>query len=99
MRKKTKSKPPPKSVTQFAPPLPDEVAVARRDLKPSRLINKAELLRRVPVTYPTLWLWMRQGNFPRSKNIGGKAAWLESEVEEWIHKRPNVPFKDDVAEV
>jgi predicted DNA-binding transcriptional regulator AlpA len=97
MRKKTKSKPPPKSVTQFAPPLPDEVAVARRDLKPSRLINKAELLRRVPVTYPTLWLWMRQGNFPRSKNIGGKAAWLESEVEEWIHKRPNVPFKD-VAE-
>jgi len=70
------------------------VAVAR-DLKPLRLINKAEPLRRVPVTYPTLWAWMQVGKFPRSKNIGGKAAWLESEVEAWIHARPNVPFKDD----
>jgi len=33
MKRKSKSKPPPKSFTQFAPPLPDEVAVAR-DLKP-----------------------------------------------------------------
>ena len=32
-----------------------------------RLISKAEVLDRIGVTYPTLWVWMRRGVFPRSR--------------------------------
>ena len=53
-----------------------------------RLISKPEVLDRVSVTYPTIWTWMREGKFPRSREIGGKVAWIESEVEEWIAALP-----------
>jgi predicted DNA-binding transcriptional regulator AlpA len=62
---------------------------------PVRLIDKDELLRRVPVTFPTIWKWMRLGHFPLSRNIGGKSAWVEAEVEAWIKARPVNRFKDD----
>jgi predicted DNA-binding transcriptional regulator AlpA len=64
-------------------------------IPPQCLIDKAEVLRRVPVTFVTLWTWMRQGNFPLSRNIGGKSAWLEAEVEAWINARPVNKFKDE----
>ena len=59
----------------------------------ARLISKPEVLDRVGVTYPTLWLWMRRGSFPRSRALGGKGpagkvAWIESEVEAWIAALP-----------
>jgi len=92
--KKSKSKPPPKIKTQFAPAVEDDEA-STRDLKHSRLIDKAELLKRVPVTFPTIWQWMREGKFPRSRNIGGKAAWLESDIEAWIQARPKNVFKGE----
>jgi predicted DNA-binding transcriptional regulator AlpA len=91
----TKSIPPPKSTTQFAPPIEPDVSAADCIRSPARLIDKAEVLRRVPVSFPTLWAWMRDGNFPRSKNIGGKVAWIEAEVEAWINARPDVQIKVD----
>ena len=60
-----------------------------------RLISKPEVLDRVGVTYPTLWAWMRAGKFPRSRELGGKAAWIESEVEEWIAALPVRRLKGD----
>ena len=63
-----------------------------------RLISKPEVLDRVGVTYPTIWLWMREGKFPRSRELGGKAAWIESEIEAWITARPTRKLKGD-AEV
>lgn len=62
---------------------------------PLRLIDKAEVLRRVAVTYPTVWRWMNEGVFPHSRNIGGKSAWLEHEVEAWIAARPGNKFGKD----
>lgn len=53
-----------------------------------RLISKPEVLDRVGVSYPTLWLWMREGKFPRSRELGGKSAWIESEINSWITNRP-----------
>ncbi len=38
-----------------------------------RLISKLQVLDRVGVSYPTLWQWMRQGKFPRSRELGGKS--------------------------
>jgi predicted DNA-binding transcriptional regulator AlpA len=61
---------------------------------PPRLIDKNELLRRVPFTFPTIWKWMREGTFPRSRNTG-KTTWVESEVNEWILNRPIQVLKGD----
>jgi predicted DNA-binding transcriptional regulator AlpA len=62
-----------------------------------RLISKPEVLDRVGVTYPTLWAWMREGKFPRSRELSGKAAWIESEIEAWITARPTRKLKGDAA--
>jgi predicted DNA-binding transcriptional regulator AlpA len=63
-----------------------------------RLISKPELLERLGVSYPTVWYWMREGRFPRSRELGGKACWIESEVAEWIAALPKTRLKGDEAE-
>jgi len=62
---------------------------------PSRFIGKPEVLNRVGASYPSIWQWMREGKFPRSRELGGKAAWLESEIEAWIVNRPIRRLKGD----
>lgn len=63
-----------------------------------RLIFKREVLRRVGLSYPTIWKMMREGRFPRSRVCGGKSAWLEDEVEAWIEGLPIRQLKGDAAE-
>jgi predicted DNA-binding transcriptional regulator AlpA len=60
-----------------------------------RLLSKAQVLQRVPFTYPTLWSWMRKGLFPRARQVGGKTCWLESEINGWITAQPLRRFKGD----
>lgn len=62
-----------------------------------RLISKPEVLDRVGVTFPTIWKWMREGKFPRSRELGGKSCWIESEVEAWINALPTRRLKGDEA--
>jgi predicted DNA-binding transcriptional regulator AlpA len=52
--------------------------------KPARFISKREMLDRVGASYSSVWLWMRRGTFPRSRELGGKAVFIESEIEEFI---------------
>ena len=59
----------------------------------ARLLSKADVLDKVGVTYPTIWKLMRQGTFPRSVVVGGKVAWLEHEVDEFIAKLPRRRLK------
>jgi prophage regulatory protein len=72
---------------------------ANADKNPSagfRLLSKPEVLDRVGVSYPCIWSWMRQGKFPRSRDLGGhRIAWLESEVNEWISNLPVRRLKGD----
>lgn len=75
-----------------------EKAVALAAANQVRLISKPEVLDRVGVTYPTIWAWMREGRFPRSRELGGKAAWIESEINEWIANRPVRRLKGDAAQ-
>ena len=63
----------------------------------SRLISKPEVLSRVGVTYPTIWKMMRADLFPRSREVGGKAMWVEEEIESWILDRPVRRLKGDRA--
>jgi prophage regulatory protein len=66
--------------------------------KPSRLIGKNEVLHRVGISYPTIWAWMKEGKFPRSREIGDrKVAWLESDIEDWIVNLPVKPLKGDTT--
>lgn len=62
---------------------------------PARFIGKPEVLDRVAASYPTIWQWMREGKFPRSRELGGKAVWLEHEIEGWILSRPVRRLKGD----
>lgn len=65
------------------------------DAEPPRLISKPEVLDRVGVSYPTIWQWMREGKFPRSRDLGGKSAWVEAEINHWIATRPVRRLKGD----
>jgi prophage regulatory protein len=58
-----------------------------------RLISKPEVCDRVGRTFPTIWLWMRQGKFPLPRDLGGKPAWVESEVDAWIERLPTRKYK------
>jgi len=71
---------------------------ARRRARPEsrpRLLSKREVLARVGLTYVTLWKWMRSGKFPRAREVGGKIAWLESEINTWIANLPVKRLKGD----
>ena len=46
-------------------------------------------------SYPTIWLWMTRGKFPRSRIVGGKSKWLSSEVETWLAALPLRKLKGD----
>jgi predicted DNA-binding transcriptional regulator AlpA len=65
-----------------------------------RLLNKAEVLAIVGVTFPTLWDWQRKGKFPRARFVGGsssKSVWLSSEIDAWLAKLPIRKLKGDAA--
>jgi predicted DNA-binding transcriptional regulator AlpA len=63
---------------------------------PVRLLDKSDILAITGVTFPTVWSWMRAGQFPRSRVVGGKSMWLSTEVEDWLVKLPVRPLKGDV---
>jgi predicted DNA-binding transcriptional regulator AlpA len=47
------------------------------------------------ISYPTVWRWMIENKFPRSRQVGGKSVWVESEIDAWIASRPLVRLKGD----
>jgi prophage regulatory protein len=59
-----------------------------------RLLDKKQVLERVPVSGTTLWSWVKKGEFPQPRTLTGgqgrthRVAWVESEVVEWIKSRP-----------
>ena len=73
----------------------EELEQYEQDKQVPRLLSKAQVLQRVPFTYPTLWAWMRKGSFPRARQVGGKTCWLESEINAWIAAQPLRRFKGD----
>src|SRR6478672_6963776 len=45
----------------------------------AHLLSKRQVLAIVGVSYPTIWAWMRQGTFPRSRAVGGRSMWVSTE--------------------
>jgi prophage regulatory protein len=59
-------------------------------------LSKAQVLKKVPVTAPTLWAWVRAGKFPRPRDISpNKTVWVAAEVEQWMQSRPVKLYKSD----
>jgi predicted DNA-binding transcriptional regulator AlpA len=61
----------------------------------ARLEFKPEVLDRTGLTYPTIWKKMRAGAFPRSRDLGGKVAWVKTEIDAWIAALPVKRLKGD----
>ena len=64
-----------------------------------RVLLKSQVLERINVTFPTLWAWMRDGKFPRARQMGKLTVWLESDVNDWITALPIKEYLGDTEEV
>jgi len=95
------NRPPPPRTRNLNPPADLEKVAPLIDTtkraQPSRFVFKPEVLDRVGVSYPTIWQWMRTGTFPASREVGGKVAWLESEIDDWMATRPLRKYKNAEA--
>jgi prophage regulatory protein len=57
-------------------------------------LSKAQVLKKIPITAPTLWAWVRAGKFPRPRAISdNKTVWVEAEVDAWMQSRPLRTYK------
>jgi len=58
----------------------------------TNLLTRAQLLARVPLSFPTIWKLMRAGKFPRSHCLDegkfAKSFWYEHEIEAWMASLP-----------
>ncbi len=65
-----------------------------------RLLTRKQVLEIVPVSYATLWQWMREGQFPRALKIGpnSRVAWRADEVQAYVDSRPRQQLKGDLSE-
>jgi predicted DNA-binding transcriptional regulator AlpA len=65
--------------------------------KRRRLVSKAIVLDRIPLSYPAIWALMVADKFPRSVKIGTKIAWYEAEIDAWISGLERSRLKGDKA--
>ena len=56
-------------------------------------LSKQQVLKKIPVTAPTLWAWVRAGKFPRPRAIFNKTVWVAAEVDAWMQARPLREYK------
>jgi predicted DNA-binding transcriptional regulator AlpA len=61
----------------------------------ARLLDRHDVCALVGVTYPTIWEWMRDAKFPRSRIAGGKSVWLSTEIDAWLATLPVRRLKGD----
>jgi predicted DNA-binding transcriptional regulator AlpA len=85
----------PPLTNESLPPAPERTWAANLSQGPPRLVDKAEILTITRVSFPTVWQWMRDGKFPRSRVVGGKSMWLSTEIEDWMHALPVRKLKGD----
>lgn len=58
----------------------------------SEIIRLPEVLRIANVSRTTIWRWIKQGDFPAPKQLGGtnsqSIGWHRGDVDEWLNTRP-----------
>lgn len=58
-----------------------------------RFYARADILKVVPRSYPTIWQWMREGRFPLGRQMGDKTVWFADEVDDWLRDLPVRKYK------
>ena len=54
------------------------------------LYRISPLVKNIGVSKSTIWLWVKEGSFPKPIRLGKKSvAWLGSDIENWIQSRVN----------
>jgi predicted DNA-binding transcriptional regulator AlpA len=67
-----------------------EVAGRRLDIRipiywrGKRLVYRQEVLYALGCSNTTLWRWIRERRFPEGFLVGGRRAWRESDITNWI---------------
>jgi prophage regulatory protein len=62
----------------------DSVAVAPSHTASRKLLDLRAVLQRVPISRARLYQLVKAGEFPRQVRVGGRAFWLESELDSWV---------------
>ena len=50
----------------------------------TRFLRIQDVLRRVPVSRPTIYRMMEKGEFPKAVKLGSRSLWLESEIDQYM---------------
>ncbi|MGI9486892.1 MAG: helix-turn-helix transcriptional regulator [Geminicoccaceae bacterium] len=53
-----------------------------------RLIRISDVVDKVGMSRAWIYNEIAKGRFPVQRCVGGRSAWLESEVDEWIERLP-----------
>jgi len=54
-----------------------------------KVLSSSEVVKMTGLSRVTLWRYEREEKFPKRINLSDyRVGWVESEVEEWIEKRP-----------
>ena len=61
------------------------------------LLTGPEVCSWLKISKSTLYLWVQKGIFPKPVMLGlpeknGTSRWIESEVQEWLEKRPREKY-------
>jgi prophage regulatory protein len=75
-----------------------QTAASLPGLRNIQLLTRQEIMATTGLSYPTIWQRMREGKFPRAREVGGRAMWLASEVDAWVAALPLSTLKPLAAE-
>jgi prophage regulatory protein len=68
---------------------PREVPDASLRITLPRIIRARELCQILDIARTTLWVWVKDGHFPKPQQFGRNVVgWLEPVVMEWLRQRP-----------
>lgn len=53
-----------------------------------KVLRLPQVIEKVQVGRSSIYLWMKQGTFPKQIKIGPRSAgWLEAEIDDWVESR------------
>lgn len=87
-----------KAKSTAQPAFARKAAAIRAASRELHLLTKPEVLAVAGVTFPTIWAWMRDGKFPRSRVVGGRSMWRSDEIEAWLAGLLVRPLKGDTLQ-
>lgn len=84
----------PKPRIENTPPVPTTL------LEPLEIWRREKVVARVGLTYTTIWLMIKAGEFPPARQIAAKSrGWLSTEVTAWMRSRPVADMSAQAAEL